>query len=672
MARLQTCKVIEPLKNKVTGNRTNQRLKKTVFENGYNHIKFLFVFIALTCISHFAFPQAQDSLFSFSLLKKMSLEELMNIEVTSVSMRPEKLTEVASAIQVLTGEDIHRSGIIRLPEALRLAPNLQVAQANSHDWSITSRGFSGLPTTGGLLSNKLLAMIDGRSVYSPLFGGVYWDVQNIMLEDVDRIEVVSGPGGTLWGANAVNGVINIKTKSADKTQGVYVSQIAGTSSFFQDHTEMRYGSKVGENIYFRIYGQQLEMKRENTSDTINRYNMKQGGFRMDYYPSASSTITLQGDFYTGTEKNILSRTLVTGQNLLGRFTHVFSEASDLTVKLFTDHTTRNTPNARSPLYYEVYTHDVEIQYRFPAGKRQSILMGGGYRYMYDITNTPSLNPRNRSMPLASGFIQDEIAWIPDLLKVTIGSKFLHNVFTGFEIQPSARVAVTPNKQNTLWTSVSRAVRMPARFDADVVTSQGISFAPEGFKSENVIAYELGYRVRPKDNISFSFATFYNQYTHLRSLNAYSSTVTPVIIANNQRAESWGFEFSENYQATEWWRLRGGYSYFKKKIVATSSAVLALSADFEGVDPEHQVILQSIMDLPKNISLDFTGRYVDMLRSTPPIPATPSYFSCDVRLAWQFKNLEISAVGQNILENEHYETGLYTIPRSIYGRVVCRI
>jgi iron complex outermembrane receptor protein len=632
---------------------------------------FLQVFIYLMLISGWSLAQIEDSVLSSNKLKKLTLEELMNIEVTSVSGAPEKLTEVASAIQIITPEDMRRSGIVRLPEALRLASNLQIAQANSHDWSITSRGFSGLPTAGGLLSNKLLALIDGRSIYSPLFGGIYWDVQNTVLEDVDLIEIVSGPGGVLWGANAVNGVINIKTKSADNTQGLYVSQIAGVSSFAQDHTVMRYGGKIGENLYYRIYGQHFEMKRETTSDTVNRQIMKQGGFRMDYYPSSNNTLTFQGDFYNGDENNLTRRVLVAGQNALSRFTHTFSEKSNLVIKLYADHTSRKPPTPSSALHYEVFTYDMDIQYHFPIGERQVILMGGEYRYMQDKTNVTALNPQNRIMPLESAFIQDDIAIAKDLLKLTIGNKFLNNVFTGFEIHPTARIAFTPNKNNTIWAAVSRAVRMPSRFDADLVSSTGASFAPMGFESEKVNAYELGYRLKPMENVFFSFATFYNHYTDLRSLNASTDTTMPIIFANGQKAKSWGLEFFSNYQATQWWRMRIGYTFFRKDISTTSSSVIPLSAEFEGVDPENQFSIQSIMDLPKDFDLDITGRYVDVLKSAPPIPSTPAYYSLDIRIAKQFNHLEVSLAGQHLLEKEHFETGNYSIPRSIYGKVICR-
>ncbi len=629
--------------------------------------------LSLTVLSDLIFAQAADSLLPSSKLKKLSLEELMNIEVTSVSMEPEKLTEVASAIQVITNEDVQHSAALNLPEALELAPNLQIAQANSRDFSITARGFGGLPSAGGLLANKLLVMIDGRSVYSPLFGGVFWNVQNLMLEDLDRIEVVSGPGGTLWGANAVNGVINIQTKSAMETQGLYVSQETGMTSALQDITEIRYGGMIGDNLYYRVYGQYFDQQRSGPSDTVNRYNMAQGGFRMDYYPSKANTFNLQGDIYSGSQSDLSNLTLSTGQNLMGHFTHDFSEKSNLTVKLYADFTTYQVGNSSTPQIYDESTYDIDIKYRLPLGQRQSILMGAGYSYIQDMTNIQSLNPENLPMPVASGFLQDEITCIPDLLKLTIGSKLLHDVFTGYEVQPSARLALTLKKNHTIWASVSRAVRTPSRFDVDVTEPSGQSLSPNGFVSEIVEAYELGYRVRPRENLSLSFATFFNQYTDLESINSDTSKTTPVILGNGLDAESWGFEFSGNYQATGWWRLHGGYTLFEKKAWATNSSVLqALSVvDFEGIAPENQFMFQSIMDLPGNYAFDLMGRYVSELSSMAPITSTPAYFTLDLRLAKRIKHFEFSVIGQNLLAAQHIETGEYPIPRSVFGKITYR-
>ena len=642
--------------------------------NSRTHIGLIHRLLFITLVSViclFAFPprvmaQTPTDSLTVNKLKKLSMEELMNVKVTSISMRPEKLTEVASAVQVITNEDIHRSGATRLPETLRLASNLQIGQANSHDWAITARGFNGLPSAGGILANKLLVMIDGRSIYNPLFGGVYWDAQFTPLKDLDRVEVVSGPGGTLWGANAVNGVINIVTKSAKETQGFHASASGG--SFLRDFAEARYGFRVSPNMFFRVYGSRYDQKNtvlQNEKGAKDAWNMSQAGFRMDYYPSKATSLTVQGDLYGGGENDSTTRANLDGENILARFAHQFSEKSNLTIQAYFDRTWRKTPYSTKPFFYQLNTYDVDIQHRFPIGRRQSVLWGGAYRFQKDQT-AGTFIPLSRNMPLFSAFLQDEITFVPDQLKLTVGSKFLHNVFSGFEIQPSARLAWTMYSGHTIWTAVSRAVRLPTRFDSDITVTPGLKFG-----SEKVIAYELGYRVRPVDQLSLSFATFYNKYNHLRSLDSTSSTTTPIVLANSQRAESWGFEFSGNFRARDWWHLRGGYTYFAKSIRAVSPKVLPISGAFEGVDLKNIVMLQSIMDLPNNLQFDLMGRFSDKLPAALTTPVVPAYFTFDARLARQFKSVEISLVGQNLFQNQHTEAGLSRIPRSIYGKITCR-
>jgi iron complex outermembrane receptor protein len=615
-----------------------------------------------------AFAQTTTDSLTLKKLKNLSIEELMNVEVTSITMRPEKLSEVASAVQVITEEDIHRSGATRLPEALRLVSNLQIAQANSHDWAVTARGFNGLPSAGGILANKLLAMVDGRVIYNPLYGGVFWDAQNVMLEDVNRIEVVSGPGGTLWGANAVNGVINVLTKSAKESQGLYVSGIGGST--LQNFGGVRLGgrSQLDSNLYFRIYTQQFDQRGttlENGTDNKDGWNMTQGGFRMDYYQSQANTLTLQGDFYGGLMNEIPKRVNVDGQNVLARFTHSISEKSTIVIRAYYDRTWRKTPNAATPSFYELNTFDFDLQHRFAVRKKHSVLWGGAYRLQSDWIKT-GLNPLKRDMPLYSGFVQDEIG-VSAKIKLIIGSKFLNNVFSGSEIQPSARAAWTVNEKSTIWVAFSRAVRIPTRFDYDLVGSR------KNFSSEKISAYEIGYRVRPINKSSFSFATFYNRYNDLRSIDTISKGPPLVVgLANSQRAESWGFEFSGNYQATNWWRLRGGYTYFDKSILPTSPKVYPASSAFEGVDPKNIFMFQSIMDLRKSVQLDVVSRYSDVLPSIMVgLPKVPPYFTFDVRLAWRCKSFEISLVGQNLWEDKHTEVGASKIPRSFYGKITCR-
>ena len=587
----------------------------------------------------------------------------MNQDVTVVTRRPEKLLESPSAVQVITGEDIHRSGATSLPEALRLAPNLQVAQVNSHDWAISARGFN------NTLANKLLVMIDGRTVYTPLDAGVFWDVQNVLLDDIDRIEVVSGPGGTLWGANAVNGVINIVTKSARDTQGLLIE--GGGGSFLQDFGAVRYGGGNGTNLFYRVYGQRFDRNGAvfpTGKDGADSWDMSQGGLRLDWYPSEQNTLTVQGDTYSGSEAATTGDTFVDGQNILGRWSHTISDTSDLSIQTYFDRTWRQIPHSFAE---DLKTYDLDFQFRFALGQRQSVTWGAGYRLMQDeVNNSTALAflPPHKNMQLFSGFVQDEITLVPERLQLTLGTKLEHNDFSGFEVQPSARLAWTPAERHTVWAAVSRAVRSPSRIDSDVAFPGTPPFQFVGnnnFESETVLAYEAGYRVRPVDRLTLSLASFYNDYAHLRSLN--QLTPTSFIIANGFQGQTWGAELSGTYQATEWWRLRGGYTYLNK-LLWSHNPVVNPSVR-EGNDPENQFLIQSIMNLPAHFQLDVVGRYVDTLAN----PHVPSYISFDARIAWWWKDtLEISIVGQNLWDNQHPEFGAPAtreeIPRSVFGKI----
>jgi iron complex outermembrane receptor protein len=627
----------------------------------------------LFCLSLLIIPgiiSAQtDSAESFASLKELSLEELMNVTVTSVSKTPEKLSEVASAIQVINGEDIRRSGASRLPDALRLATNLQVAQVNSYDWAITARGFNGASTSAASLANKLLVMIDGRSVYTPLFGGVFWDVQNVLLEDVQQIEVVSGPGGTLWGANAVNGVINVISKSSRETQGLYAT--GGLGTFSRDQGAVRYGGHAGSKVFYRVYGQFADRTNTMRFDTIeynDDYNMIQGGFRMDYYPSEKNTITLQGDLYGGKEGDYPLINTLNGQNVLGRWTHTFSETSDLSFQVYFDRTWRHL--IPSGLIDHVKTYDADFQHRFKLGKRQTILWGGNFRYHADKVERGTLKAfyqPHEDLFLITGFVQDQISLVKDKLALTIGTKLLSNYYSGFEYQPTGRLAYTPNIHHTIWAAVSRAIRGPSRFD--------IELTPDSeFKSENLMAYELGYRVEPFQRLSLSFAGFYNRYTDVRNLNDPTVGAPLSVFGNDQRAKTWGIEFSSRYVITDWWRLRVGYTYLGKKFEATTAAVVIGSDAFEGMDPRHQFMLQSIVDITDMFDLDAVFRLVD---SIPGSVLTkninvPLYPSLDIRLAYTFKHWEFAVIGQDLLQKKHTEYQFNQIPRSVYAKITVRI
>ncbi|ELR72501.1 TonB-dependent receptor [Fulvivirga imtechensis AK7] len=630
--------------------------------NKSHRFYFLIIFGLFLCVSKI---RAQDmASLSPSELKKLSIEELMAIEVTSVSKHPEKLTEVASAIQVIRNKDIHRSTATSLPEALRLAPNLHVAQLNSYAWVISSRGFN------TLYANKLLVMIDGRTVYTPLFAGVFWDAQNVLLEDVERIEVVSGPGGTLWGANAVNGVINVLTKSAGETQGLYASGSVG--SMLRNNQEVRYGGQIGDNFCYRVYGKHFDLNhtvQADDQDVADKWGLYQGGFRIDWELSKTDNLTFQGDYYIGDEKTVPRQTDFDGQNVLGRWTHIFSDRSQLVAQAYFDRTWRRMPT----ISFALATYDIDIQHHFSVGERHRVMVGVGYRLMQDdtqnYTTAAGILPNERDMHLFNGFVQDEISIVPETFKITVGSKLSHNIFTDFEVQPSVRITWTPDKDHTVWGAVSRAVRTPSRIDVDYyIPTNPAPGAPQvaggpNFNSEKVIAYELGYRVRPAQAVSLSLATFYNVYDDIYSVEALPGTLT-YQIQNGSEAQSEGVELSGNYQAASWWRLRGGYTYLKMDIRNKPGH------DFDPTilanDAEHRFLVQSIIDLPWNLNFDLTARYTDKL---PRV--VPDYFTFDARLAWSGENVELSIAGQNLWEDKHQEFGLIEIPRNIYGTLKCR-
>jgi iron complex outermembrane receptor protein len=638
-------------------------------KSAYGYSAFLQVFLALVFFIMPHIVPAQKN-FSSTELKKLSVEELMNIEVSLASRTPQKLTESASAIQVLTGEAIRRSGATNIPEALRWIPNLQVAQITSNAWIISARGFN------TIFANKLLVMIDGRTVYTPLFGGVIWEQQNVVLEDVDRIEVVSGPGGTLWGANAVNGVINIVTKSAKNTKGFHGS--ASVGSFERDREVLRYGGQIGENISYRVYGQHFFRNptiQPSGEDTTDAWRLTQGGFRMDWKASALDAVTLQGDLYDGLRKTAGGNSPLNGQNILGRWAHTFSEQSGLELQLYYDRYFReDIPGTGSD---KLKTFDVDFQHRFPL-PYQSLLWGVGYRIVKDeaIYRTPFIGilPPEKTLTLFNAFVQDELT-LSQRLKFTVGTKLTNYTYSGTEWQPSARLAWNFKPNSTLWGAVSRAIRTPSRYDVDFYipitplppTSPSVAGGPN-FVSEKLIAYELGYRVQPNPHSSFSLATFYNVYHDLYSVEPLPGTLT-YQIQNGSEGEAWGAELGGSYQVTKQWQLRGGYTYFDKDLRAKEGH--EFNPDYLGNDVRHRAVLQSILDLPYHLQLDIAARYLTSLAKTLATAAVPAYFTFDTRLAYTYKQLELAVVGQNLWEDEHTEFGVLRIPRSVYAKISAR-
>jgi iron complex outermembrane recepter protein len=625
-------------------------------------------------------------------LKQLNVEDLMNVEVTSVARHPEKLLEAASAIQVITQDDIRRSGATSIPEALRLADNLQVAQKNSHDWAISARGFN------TDLANKLLVMIDGRTVYTPLYSGVFWDVQDYLLEDIDRIEVISGPGGALWGANAVNGVINIITKSAKDTQGVYAE--AGGGSQPQDFTGLRYGGSLGADSAYRVYGKYFDRDAEvlaNGDSASDSWRQGRAGFRMDSDATAHDRLTLQGDYYDGRENEQTGGVdAVSGANLLGRWTRSVSDESDFSLQSYLDQTHLGDPagplvvagmqfSPAGTLYDDLTTYDVDFQHRFSLGARNRVVWGLGYRYTHDaVIEAPSVGflPAVLVQNLYSGFVQDELALARNL-SFTLGTKLEHNDYTGFEFEPDARLSWRLNSSQALWAAVSRAVRTPSRIDTDL--SEGtppylilLKGNPD-FTSEALLAYELGYRAQLNSAFTASVSSFYNQYNDLRSTSYTPATILPLYFANNLEGDTYGLEFSGNYQVTEDWSLHAGYTLLRENLRVKPGEYDLDGALNETADPRGQFSIRSALNLSRRTEFMAALRWVDTLHTNNgPTPGTvPSYFELDTRLAWHVSTrLELSLAGQNLLHDRHPEYGFpeptrVEIERSVYGKFAWR-
>jgi len=606
---------------------------------------------------------------SVRALKQLSLEELIDIEVTSVSRRAEKLSDVASAIQVITGEEIHRSGATSLPEALRLAGNLETVQVNTAQWAMSARGFN------APLSNKMLVLIDGRTVYTPLFSGVLWDLQDVMLEDLERIEVISGPGATLWGANAVNGVISISSKNAKDTQGLLVEGGGGTNP--RGFGAVRYGGAFSPKIHFRLYGKYGN--REGTVSATGRnsgndWDQVQGGFRLDAEVTDSDLVTLQGDLYQSTIQLAGPQDLVThGSNLLGRWSHTISSNSDFKFQVYADRVHRNSALSFNDT---LVMQDVDFQHRFPLGAHHDVVWGAGYRLVKDNFRSGSvgLRPERTSLETFNAFIQDEIAVVQDQLHVTLGTKVEHNDYTGLEFQPGARIAWKLRENETIWAAISRALRTPARVDRDYYIPP-VSFGSPNLESEQLIAYELGYRARPHERISLSIAFYYNDYDKIRSIEQVNPPAPiPLIFGNGQKGESYGVEFSAEYQITNSWHLRAALSELRLNIRPKPGSLDASHGLAEAADSKHHLLLRSSWDLPRDFQFDAAFRYISRVENAS-VPA-PGYGELDLRLAWQpVSDVEFAIVGQNLLHDHHPELGNIAVrqemERSVYGKIVWR-
>jgi iron complex outermembrane receptor protein len=619
-------------------------------------------------------------------LSSMDLEDLMQIEVTTASKRARPIGETPAAVTVLTEEDIRRSGATTLAELLRGVPGLHVAQIDATHWSISSRGFS------DEFANKLLVMVDGRSIYAPIFSGVLWNEHDLMLEDVQRVEVVRGPGGTLWGANAVNGVINVITKPASETPGGLVSALAGSYESYGGAA--RYGLEVADSAHLRLYGKFAErddFRSPVSGSADDDWESVRAGGRFDWSPTERDALTLQGDFFDGRADKFLTGGIPAdeqnrGGNLLLRLSHAFSDTQEVSLQGWWDRTDRD----QTIIEEKRDTFDVELQHSFEPLARNQLVWGAGFRSTSDDIDGSlalSFQGASRTDQVLSFFVQDELAVVPGQLALTFGTKLEHNDYTGTEFQPSGRILFSPTEKHSFWGAVSRAVRTPSRVEDDVLflrqtglTTFEAASGSHDVDSEDLLAYEIGFRSTPHPRVSLDVAAFYNDYDDLRTAEllgtvpgpAPGTTLDLLMLDNRMSGSSNGVEIAGALRLTDAVLLTGTYTYNRLDLDRDSSSTDADGDLIEKRTPRHQFGIRSQVDLPENISFDASFNWVDRLRGAGE--RVDAYTRLDTRLAWRpIESLELSVVGLNLIEeHQEFPDGLITqaseVPRSVYGSV----
>ena len=588
----------------------------------------------------------------------LSLEELGNVQVTSVSRKEERLADAAASIHVITADAIRQSGARSLPEALRLAPNLQVAQIGGNQYAISARGFN------SSTANKLLVMIDGRTVYTPLYSGVFWDAQDVLLQDVDRIEVISGPGGTLWGANAVNGVINVITKNAAATSGNLVHATGGDSG---GSAAFRHGGELGDaGGSYRVYGKSEHGRhsvRADGSALRDAWDRSQIGFRTDWRAGLDD-MTVQGDIYQlDTDQAVPTQQRGTGANLLARWSRRLADGSDLRVQTYWDHTTRDISGALSE---KLDTLDLDIQHALPETGGHQLTWGGGYRVADDrvnnLTTALAFLPAKRKLHWANLFAQQEWAVQPGL-RLTLGAKLESNDYSGIEFLPNLKLAWKPADDKLLWAGLSRAVRAPSRIDRDFYAQgvvRGTTFFLKGgpdFRSEIANTLELGWRAQAGSSLSYSLVAFHSEYAHLRSVNLFPGNT--FVIGNQLKGRVDGVEASASYQASTSWSLDAGALLLHQRFSGPN-----LAQSRPGNDPHAQWRLGSRWNISEDHSLYVALRHVGKL----PSPAIAAYTAVDARYGWRVsKAVELAVTGRNLFDPRHQEfssTGAAQVERAI--------
>jgi iron complex outermembrane receptor protein len=586
-------------------------------------------------------------------LTRLSLSDLANVEVTSVSKSSQSLQRAAASIFVITHDDIERSSATNVFEALRLAPNLLITQVSATSYTVASRGFGGNPTSQNF-ANKLLILVDGRSVYTPLYSGIYSFALDLMLEDVDRIEVISGPGATLWGANAMNGVINIITRAANLTTGTLVDAAAGNN---EQTVATRYGGSAGEGAAFRIYAdgfQRAAMELAPGRSAGDRWTKGQAGFRYDW-SNEWDRFTIQGDAYRATEHQLASQDgLALGGNLVARFEHD-GDRSNLKIQAYYDQSEQEAPGSGGG--FVLNTYDIEVQQSFALGTRNLLIVGGGERLNdYSITNATSLlfEPSSRNLTLGNIFAQDTLH-LGAALDLILGFKMEDDPYAGWSPLPDVRVSWQVNDKTTFWAAASRAIRSPTPFDADVVEKIGPTVFLTGnpqFRPENLWAYEAGTRVQASSSLLLTMAAFYDDYNNLKTVEPASATVfLPLQWGNLMQGHTFGIEAWASWQVNDWWRLSPSFTWLGERLAFKAGASGLLGIAQAADDPSSHAALTSSMDLSRRLTIDATVRYIGAL----PNPALRSYYEADLRCGWRISPVwDFSISGQNLLHKEHLE------------------
>jgi iron complex outermembrane receptor protein len=587
-------------------------------------------------------------------LAELSLEELADIPVTSVTGRPQAVQRATASIFVISGEDIRRSAATSLPEALRLAPNLQVARLNATQYAISARGFN------NAIGNKLLVLVDGRTVYSPLYSGVFWDAQQVVLEDIDRIEVISGPGATLWGANAVNGVINVITRAADNTQGTLVAARAGSEG---NELTVRHDGSFGSDGAYRVYATRVEAESTDLRTGLDRGDAstkKQAGFRADWR-LRDSRATVQGDVYDAGGNGLSGLSpRMSGSNLLGRWEGGSADEGTWQLQAYVDAAERRDTGAFAN---STRTFDVQFNHAPTLSSSHQLLWGGGYRLAHneaDPTVITQFLPAARNLRWANVFVQDEVQ-VGQRLRITLGTKVETNVYTGAEWLPTLRAAWDFSDNGVLWGGLSRAVRAPARVDRDFHLHFGptpiINGGPN-FVSEVATVTELGYRAQWGERANYSLTAFNHHYDKLRAGRRAPTEVENLAFGDVHGVEGWG-----NLDLARGWRLSAGFVELRESLRAAPQAA-ASSVPNLGNDPKHQWMLRSTQSIGSHVELDATLRHVSAL----PQPAVPAYTAADLRAAWKLRSdLTASLQVQNLFDRRHVEFD--PASNSEFGRAV---